>query len=80
MATQAIPSRLPRMMPTMSINPTAESDPIPAPAWVSWLGVFTAAGLLYLCYFPVAIGALAWIALVPWLVLVRLPAGTGRPK
>jgi apolipoprotein N-acyltransferase len=35
------------------------------------------AGLLYLCYFPVAFGWLAWVALVPLLVLVRRP---GRPN
>jgi apolipoprotein N-acyltransferase len=34
----------------------------------------TCAGLLYLCYFPVAAGWLAWVALVPLLVLVRSPA------
>jgi apolipoprotein N-acyltransferase len=30
-------------------------------------------GLLWLCYFPAAWGWLAWVALVPFLVLVRLP-------
>ncbi len=34
------------------------------------------AGLLYLCYFPVNWGWLGWIALVPFLGAVRLPAPT----
>ncbi len=34
----------------------------------------TTAGLLWLCYFPVACGWLAWLALVPLLALVRSPA------
>jgi apolipoprotein N-acyltransferase len=37
----------------------------------------TTAGLLWLSYFPVAFGPLAWLALVPLLVLVRSPA---RPR
>jgi apolipoprotein N-acyltransferase len=36
------------------------------------------AGLLWLCYFPVAWGALAWVALVPLLCLVRLPRSRRR--
>jgi apolipoprotein N-acyltransferase len=43
-----------------------------------WLRTFLlplmTAGLLWLCYFPAACGWLAWIALVPLLGLVRLPA------
>ena len=37
----------------------------------------TTAGLLWLCYFPVNWGWLAWVALVPLLVLVR---ATARPR
>ncbi len=37
----------------------------------------TTGGLLWLCYFPVACGWLAWFALVPLLVLIRSPA---RPR
>src|SRR5436190_21541347 len=37
----------------------------------------TTAGLLWLSYFPVACGWLAWVALVPLLMLVRSPA---RPR
>jgi apolipoprotein N-acyltransferase len=42
-----------------------------------WLASFLGGGLLYLCFFPVAWGWLAWVALVPWLCLVRAPA---RPR
>ena len=35
-------------------------------------------GLLWLCYFPVAWGWLAWIALVPLLALVRTRISGGR--
>src|SRR5438105_8448234 len=44
-----------------------------------WLLVFvlpmTSALLLYLCYFPVAWGFLGWVALVPFLLLVRTSMG-----
>lgn len=42
-----------------------------------WFAPLVSALLLYLCFFPVAMGWLAWIALIPWLCLVRLP---GRPR
>ncbi len=42
-----------------------------------WLCPLLSAGLLYLAYFPVGWGWLAWVALVPWLVLVRR---AGRPR
>jgi apolipoprotein N-acyltransferase len=52
--------------------------PVPAPAPVfprvrllPVLLALTTSGLLYLCYFPVAWGWLGWLALVPWLGLVR---------
>jgi apolipoprotein N-acyltransferase len=41
------------------------------------LAALTTAGLLWLCYFPVDWGWLAWFALVPFLVLVR---STARPR
>src|SRR5437764_794782 len=41
------------------------------PAWVSGF-------LLWLCYFPAAWGWLAWLALVPLLILVRSPARARR--
>jgi apolipoprotein N-acyltransferase len=45
--------------------------PVLAPALVT-------AGLLWLCYFPADCGWLAWVALVPLLVLVRSPARPWR--
>jgi apolipoprotein N-acyltransferase len=42
-----------------------------------WLAPFLGAALLYVCFFPVAFGWLAFVALVPWLCLVRLP---GKPR
>src|SRR5665213_3523209 len=41
------------------------------------LAAFTTAGLLWLSYFPIDCGWLAWFALVPLLVLVR---STARPR
>jgi apolipoprotein N-acyltransferase len=41
------------------------------------LAALTTAGLLWLCYFPVDCGWLAWFAFVPFLVLVR---STARPR
>lgn len=49
----------------------------PVASWVVWLAPLATALLLYLSYFPVAWGWLGWVALVPWLALVRLP---GRPR
>ncbi len=51
-------------------SPSAPSGPaVPRP-----LGpALTTAGLLWLCYFPVDCGWLAWVALGPLLCLVRLP-------
>src|SRR5262245_53948061 len=51
---------------------TAPAAAVPS-AWPPLLCAFSAAGLLYLCYFPVSAGALAWVALVPLLALVRMP-------
>src|SRR4051812_47095801 len=75
MATQTTPSPWTMTVPT----PMAGAAPLAssAPSWALWACPLTAALLLYLCYFPVSAGALAWVALVPLLVLVRLP---GRPK
>ncbi len=39
-----------------------------------WMAPLMSAALLYLSFFPVAVGWLAWFALVPWLCLVRIPA------
>jgi apolipoprotein N-acyltransferase len=47
------------------------------PAATVWLAPALSAGLLYLAFFPVACGWLAWVALVPLLCLVRT---AGRPR
>ena len=44
-----------------------------APVRLRWLGLGLLSGVaLYLCYFPVAWGWLAWVALVPVLALSRV--------
>ena len=50
----------------------------PRTTWVVWLAPLASAALLYLSAFPVACGWLAWVALVPWLCLVRAGVGTRR--
>lgn len=49
----------------------------PGPGRALWLAPLLTAFLLYLSYFPAAIGWLAWVAWVPFLALTRLP---GRPR
>jgi apolipoprotein N-acyltransferase len=44
------------------------------------LPALASAGLLWLCYFPVAWGFLGWVALVPLLALVRAEASPRRIK
>jgi apolipoprotein N-acyltransferase len=66
----------------MLLMPRENPDEAMAPAGRAltlalWLAPAASAVLLYLSYFPVAWGWLAWVALVPLLVLVRLP---GRPR
>lgn len=61
-------------------EPTPKPDAHPSSPNVSALCVLlgVAGGvLLYLCHFPVAWGWLGWVALVPFLALVRSPA---RPR
>jgi apolipoprotein N-acyltransferase len=58
-------------------QPQAIASPSPARAKSglrALLLALMAGGLLWLCYFPVAWGWLAWFALVPLLALVRSPA------
>jgi len=46
---------------------------------VAYLFAALASGLLlWLCYFPASIGWLAWVALVPWLLLVRADMSNWR--
>ena len=52
-------------------------NPPPARTLTKWLAPLASAGLLYLCFFPVAWAWLAWVAMVPVLCLVRLP---GDPR
>jgi apolipoprotein N-acyltransferase len=60
----------------MAVTPAPASTPPSRPATV-WLAPLASAALLYLSFFPVAWGWLGWVALVPWLCLVRLP---GHPR
>jgi apolipoprotein N-acyltransferase len=78
MASQGLVARHPR---TIMLMPGGQPSEAPQPrsraAWPILVCPLTAALLLYLAYFPVAWGWLAWVALVPLLVLVRQP---GRPR
>jgi apolipoprotein N-acyltransferase len=66
--SQLPPAPVPGPAAADSPSPTRETGG-PRP----WLPALLTGGLLWLCYFPVAIGWLAWVALVPLLCLVRLP-------
>jgi apolipoprotein N-acyltransferase len=63
-------------MPQIARRPLPESYPAVAPArrgigWSCVLASLVSAALMWLCYFPMACGWLGWIALIPWLMLVR---------
>src|SRR5947207_923082 len=68
--------------PEMDLRPTAASftapSPVPAraPRALAVFAPLASGVLLWLCYFPVACGWLAWVALVPLLSLIR----TTRPR
>lgn len=63
---------------TAVVDPEPAVQPKPTRTAVrGYLLAVVGAVLLYLCYFPVAWGWLGWIALVPWLGLVRF-AGPSR--
>src|SRR5438309_59110 len=60
--------------------PAPETPTRPEPRW-AWplrllAPVAVGAGLLWLCYFPLALGWLAWVAVVP---LLTLPRSRARP-
>ena len=60
-------------------KPVLVALPLPSRPRLTWpciAAALASSGLLWLSYFPVSFGGLAWIALVPWLMLVRaeLPA------
>src|ERR1700722_3752447 len=59
-----------QIAPVVAVAP---SRPLPK-ARLLLLAALTTAGLLWLSYFPVDCGWLAWFALVPFLVLVRSAA------
>ncbi|MFO0845210.1 MAG: hypothetical protein U0797_22975 [Gemmataceae bacterium] len=69
------------MLPTSKVSLMA-ATPAPAPlasparAVTLWLAPLASAALLYLSFFPADFGWLAWVALIPWLCLVRLPGRT----
>jgi apolipoprotein N-acyltransferase len=69
------------------VAPAAAPSPAPAAAKPRAaarphlvLPALASAGLLWLCYFPVAWGFLGWVALVPLLALVRAEASPRRIK
>src|SRR5207247_2721186 len=63
--------RRPRESASSAKPPRASGPHLALPALAS-------AGLLWLCYFPVAFGWLGWVALVPLLCLVRAEASGRR--
>jgi apolipoprotein N-acyltransferase len=87
MADQA--TRVRQRAKDVPASPRTEPDQSPAPAAVPppvgvrphlALPALATAGLLWLCYFPVAWGWLGWVALVPLLALVRADASPRRIK
>ncbi|HEY1378168.1 MAG TPA: apolipoprotein N-acyltransferase [Gemmataceae bacterium] len=57
----------------------APTSPVGPRTGLRCLGAaLVSAGLLWLCYFPANCGWLAWVALVPWLMLVRAELPTRR--
>lgn len=73
------PTATPAVLPQSEAvsGPAAKPQP-PALPWPHLLPALTTAALLYLSYFPVAWGGLAWVALVPILALVRSDASGRR--
>src|SRR5215211_4583322 len=72
-----------REMPVAEVQPLerhmtspapTKPAPAPRPGRALWLAPLLSALLLYLSFFPAAVGWFAWVALVPVLGLVRLPA------
>src|SRR6266536_1787023 len=62
----------PQLLPVVYAKPSAVPWATPERRLV--LCALATSGLLYLCYFPVAWGFLAWVALVPLIGLVRSAA------
>jgi apolipoprotein N-acyltransferase len=74
MSSQAI-SEMPVSSPQTEVR--ASASPTPVRSYRPLVLSLASAGLLYLCYFPVAWGWIGWVALVPLLGLVRSPV---RPR
>src|SRR5438128_1951049 len=68
MATESL---VKNMDPRPASSPNRESASFPQCPMPRLLPGLFSAGLLWLCYFPLAWGWLAWMALVPLLCLVR---------
>ncbi|HEV3145895.1 MAG TPA: apolipoprotein N-acyltransferase, partial [Gemmataceae bacterium] len=66
-------TRTPTMPLTMPLSRPSASRPS---IWFGMPFALTSAVLLWACYFPLNAGALAWIALIPLLVLVRAEIST----
>lgn len=66
--TVARPLPVPRARPAMSTSLASRC----------WIPAFLSGGLLWLCYFPADYGWLAWVALVPFLCLLRAEAPPRR--
>ncbi|MBV9126009.1 MAG: apolipoprotein N-acyltransferase, partial [Planctomycetes bacterium] len=59
-------------------HPTLSGLLWPIRKWPRLTAALASAGFLWLCYFPMAWGWLGWVALVPWLSLVRAPGSARR--
>jgi hypothetical protein len=57
--------------PQLQPAPTPFQAPNALLSLVLFATALPSAGLMYLSYFPVSWGFLGWVALVPWLLLVR---------
>src|SRR6516165_6850687 len=73
-ATSPLEAMEPMTAEKPELEPSTKSS---LSGWIVWLAPLLSAGLLYASFFPIACGWLAWVALVPWLYLVRSEA---RPR
>jgi apolipoprotein N-acyltransferase len=73
MPSQGITQSRTGLVKTLPASPPAQPAAPPLPGPRPLLPALLSGGLLWLCYFPAACGWLAWVALVPFLCLVRLP-------
>jgi apolipoprotein N-acyltransferase len=70
----------PRRVDVISVlpNPAAHLQPAKTSIWLLLAPSLASAALLWMCFFPLAWGWLGWIALVPFLALVRSQATPRR--